>query len=205
MSVGRPSDAGGDARRGHRREDGSSAARRTRSRLADPSTPGSAQSRTDDPGSEAGRRDALRAGAGATGIRVSSDPGELDLDWIHAALSERAYWALGRSRDQVERSIRNSLCFAAYTSDGRQVGIARVITDEATFAWICDVFVDESARGQGIGQALLAAIVADPRLQDLRRMVLATRDAETLYARFGFEPLRSSSRWMERRQPHDRG
>jgi N-acetylglutamate synthase-like GNAT family acetyltransferase len=140
-----------------------------------------------------------------TGVRVSSDSGDLDLDWVYPALSERAYWALGRSREQVERSIRNSLCFGAYSAEGRQVGIARVITDEATFAWICDVFVDESARGQGIGQALMAAILADPRLQGLRRMVLATRDAETLYARFGFEPLRNSSRWMERRQPDDPG
>ena len=139
-----------------------------------------------------------------TGVRVSSDGADLDLDWVYPALAERAYWALGRSRDQVERSIRNSLCFGAYTAEGRQVGIARVITDEATFAWICDVFVDESARGQGIGQALMAAILGDPRLQGLRRMVLATRDAETLYAKFGFEPLRNSSRWMERRQPDDR-
>ncbi len=138
------------------------------------------------------------------GVRVSSDPADLDLDWVFQALSERAYWALGRSRDQVERSIRNSLVFGAYLGDDRQVGIARVITDEATFAWICDVFVDESVRGQGTGQALMAAIVADPRLQGLRRMVLATRDAETLYARFGFEPLRNSARWMERRQPDDR-
>jgi N-acetylglutamate synthase-like GNAT family acetyltransferase len=162
---------------------------------------------TGSPRSEAELRTAIRPrNAGQpTGVRISTDPQDLDLDWVYPALSDRAYWALGRSRDQVERSIRNSLCFGAYDADGRQVGIARVITDEATFAWICDVFVDESARGQGIGQALMAAIVADARLQGLRRMVLATRDAETLYARFGFEPLRNSSRWMERRQPGDVG
>ena len=140
---------------------------------------------------------------GPTGVRISTDPADVDLDWLVPALSERAYWALGRTREQIERSLRNSLCFGAYDADGRQVGIARVITDEATFAWICDVFVDEAARGRGIGQALMAAIVADSRLQGLRRMVLATRDAQSLYARFGFEPLRTSARWMERRQPED--
>jgi GNAT superfamily N-acetyltransferase len=146
----------------------------------------------------------------ASSVRVSSDPADLDLEWLVPALSERAYWALGRSRETIEASIRGSLCFGAFeeTDDGgrgRQVGFARVVTDQATFGWICDVFVDEAARGRGIGQALMAAIVGDPRLQGFRRMVLATRDAETLYARFGFEPLRNSGRWMERRQPDDRG
>jgi GNAT superfamily N-acetyltransferase len=132
-----------------------------------------------------------------TGVRVSSDPAELDVDWIHAALSQRAYWALGRSRDAVERSIRNSLCFAAFDGD-RQVGFARVVTDQATFAWVCDVFVDETARGRGIGAQLIGAIVADPRLRGTR-MALATRDAGDLYREHGdFQPLANPERWMER-------
>jgi GNAT superfamily N-acetyltransferase len=135
-----------------------------------------------------------------TGVRVSSDPAELDLDWLVPALSERAYWALGRSRATVEASIAQSLCFGAYDGSGRQIGFARVVTDQATYGWVCDVFVDESARGAGVGTALLAAIVADPRLADCR-LQLATRDAAGLYARFGFRPLRNPDRWMERLRP----
>jgi GNAT superfamily N-acetyltransferase len=131
------------------------------------------------------------------GVRISSDPADIDLDWLVAALSERAYWATGRSREIIERSIASSLCFSVLTGD-RQVGFARVITDQATFGWVCDVFVDESARGHGIGSALVAAIVADPRLADLR-LLLATRDAHEVYRRHGgFQPLASPERWMER-------
>src|SRR5215212_11696024 len=101
------------------------------------------------------------------GVRISTDPAKLDVDWIHRSLSERAYWALGRSRTAVEASIRGSLCFGAYDGD-RQVGFARVVTDAATFAWVCDVFVDESARARGSGKALIRAIVEEPRLGSLR-------------------------------------
>jgi GNAT superfamily N-acetyltransferase len=132
-----------------------------------------------------------------TGVRVSTDPADLDIDWIHAALSERAYWALGRRRDVVERSIRSSLCFGVFKG-ARQVGFARVVTDQATFGWVCDVFVDEGWRGRGIGVLLVEVIVADPRLAGLR-LALATGDASALYARHGgFEPLRNPERWMER-------
>ena len=131
------------------------------------------------------------------GIRISTDPAELDVDWIVAALSERAYWAVGRSREAIERSLGTSICFAALAG-GRQVGFARVVTDEATFAWVCDVFVDEAWRGQGIGSRLVAAIVADPRLASLR-MLLATSDAHEVYRRHGgFMPLADPERWMER-------
>ncbi|HJP88280.1 MAG TPA: GNAT family N-acetyltransferase [Candidatus Limnocylindrales bacterium] len=129
-------------------------------------------------------------------IRISTDAGDVDLDWVHAALSERAYWALGRTRELVERSIAGSLCFSAFDGE-RQIGFARVVTDEATFAWVCDVFVDESVRGQGIGTQLMAAITADPRLADLRRMVLTT-GSPGFYVPFGFEPLAQPERWMLR-------
>ena len=122
------------------------------------------------------------------------------LDWIHAALSERAYWALGRSREVVEASIAGSLCFGAFEEDGRQVGFARVVTDGVTFGWVCDVFVDEAERGRGIGSALIAAIVDDERLRDLR-LALATRDADALYAAHGFRFLVHPERWMERPRP----
>jgi GNAT superfamily N-acetyltransferase len=130
-------------------------------------------------------------------IRISTDPADVDLDWLVAGLSERAYWALGRPRDVVERSVANSLCYSALHM-GRQVGFARVVTDQATFAWICDVFVDESARGLGVGKALMAAILDDARLQGLKRMMLATDNAHGLYAQFGFEPLDQVEKWMVR-------
>ena len=130
-------------------------------------------------------------------VRISADPADFDLDWIHSALSERSYWAHGRGRSVVERSIANSLGFAALL-DGRQVGFARVVTDQATFAWISDVFVDESVRGRGVGKRLISAILADPRLQGLKRMMLATDDAHGLYARYGFEPLEDPDTLMAR-------
>jgi GNAT superfamily N-acetyltransferase len=130
-------------------------------------------------------------------VRISTDPSELDLDWLIPALSERAYWALGRSRDLIERSIANSVCFGAYRGD-RQIGFARVVTDQATFAWVCDVFVDEAERGRGIGDALIGAVVADPRLQGLKRMILSTRDAHGLYERHGFRLLATPERLMDR-------
>jgi GNAT superfamily N-acetyltransferase len=133
----------------------------------------------------------------ASSVRISTDPADVDLDWLTAALSERAYWALGRPRDAIERSVAASLCFSALRGD-RQVGFARVVTDEATFGWVCDVFVDEAERGQGIGVRLVEAIARDPRLDGLRLM-LATRDAGELYQRYGgFEPLRNPERLMER-------
>ena len=133
-------------------------------------------------------------------LRISTDPAELDLDWLYRALSERAYWALGRDRSVFERSIEGSLVFGVYVGT-RQVGFARVVTDQATFAWICDVFVEESARGLGVGKRLMSAIVEDPRLQGLKRMLLATDDAHGLYRQFGFEPLVEPGKWMARSAP----
>ena len=132
-------------------------------------------------------------------IRISTDRTEVDLDWLHAALAERSYWALGRSREIVERSVANSLCFSAF--DGpRQVGFARVVTDQATFAWVCDVFVDDDRRGQGIGRALMAAAMDDARLAGLKRTVLVTSSPE-FYATLGFTPIDRPERWMLRQGP----
>jgi GNAT superfamily N-acetyltransferase len=131
-------------------------------------------------------------------VRISTDVAEFDIEWVVSALSERAYWALGRPREMIVASLANSLCYGLL--HGRdQVGIARVVTDLATFGWLCDVFVDEAWRGRGLGGRLIDAIVSDPRLRDVPRLVLATRDAAELYRRHGgFEPLAAPERFMER-------
>src|SRR5215470_13639304 len=117
-------------------------------------------------------------------ITITTDPARLDIDVIHTFL-ERSYWATGIPRAVVERSVRHSLCFGAFDR-GAQVGFARVISDYATFAYVSDVFVLPSHRGRGIGKRIMAAIVAHPDLQGLRRWTLFTRDAPALYRQYGF-------------------
>ena len=125
---------------------------------------------------------------------ITTDLAQIDLAKVHAWLTE-SYWAEGRTLETVEKSAKNSLNFGALL-DGRLVGYARVVTDRATFAWLCDVIVDEWAQGKGVGKALVQAVVAHPELLGLRRIVLATRDAQGLYAQHGFEPLPNPERWM---------
>jgi GNAT superfamily N-acetyltransferase len=121
-------------------------------------------------------------------LDISTDPSRLDVALIHEFLSRESYWARGRSRALVERSIANSLCFGGY-HDGRQVAFARVVTDRAIFAYLMDVFVVPAERGQGIGKRLMRAVLDHPDLQGLRLFALRTRDAHGLYAQFGFRPL----------------
>jgi len=130
---------------------------------------------------------------------LSTEKSRLDLLVLHEYLSRTAYWALGRSHETVGKSIEHSLCFGIYAQDGKQVGFARVITDYATFAWLCDVFVLESHRGKGLGKWLVEAVVNHPDLQGIKRILLATRDAHELYRRYGgFEMLEAPERWMAR-------
>jgi N-acetylglutamate synthase-like GNAT family acetyltransferase len=118
---------------------------------------------------------------------ISSDRTKLDVDVIHRFLGD-SYWAAGISRETVVRSIENSLCFGVY-DEARQVGFARVISDFATYAYIADVFILEPYRERGLAKELMASIVAHPDLQGLRRWSLGTRDAQGLYAQFGFKPV----------------
>jgi GNAT superfamily N-acetyltransferase len=131
---------------------------------------------------------------------ISTDRARLDVELIHRFLSESSYWAQGRPREVVERSIEHSLAFGIYLGE-QQVGFARVITDYATFAWIADVFIVEEFRGQGLGQWISEVMIAHPDLQGFRRWVLATKDAHELYRRVGFHELQRVERWMERRGP----
>lgn len=128
---------------------------------------------------------------------ISTDRARLDLDVVHEFLTH-SYWAEGIPRDVVARSIEHSLCFGLYR-DGRQIGLARVITDRATFAYLSDVFVLEDHRGRGLARWMLDVIHAHPDLQGLRWWLLATRDAHVLYALAGYSPLASPERLMERK------
>ncbi len=129
---------------------------------------------------------------------VSTDRQRLDVDAVVHFLAEEAYWAKGRGRDVVERSIAGSLVFGMYDGQGRQVGFARVVTDQATFAWLCDVFILPVAQGRGLGTWLMGCVVAHPELQGLRRWLLGTQDAHGLYRKFGFTELQDASRYMVR-------
>jgi GNAT superfamily N-acetyltransferase len=133
-------------------------------------------------------------------IRISTEPADIDFELVHRFLREDAYWCRGVPRAVLATAIANSLCFSAFVDD-RQVGFARVVTDRATFAYLCDVFVLPSARGQGVSKKLLESIGAHPDLQGLRRFLLATADAHALYAQYQFLPLSRPERFMERYKP----
>ena len=130
---------------------------------------------------------------------VTTNPARQDVDAIHAFLT-RAYWCENIPREIVERAVRNSLCFGLF--DGAaQVGLARVVTDYATYAYLCDVYVLESHRGHGLGKWLIECVMAHSQLQGLRRFNLATRDAHELYKPFGFQPLAKPESHMEKHKP----
>ena len=132
---------------------------------------------------------------------ISTDRSRLNIELIHDYLSNKSYWATGRARDVVERSIENSLSFGIYKGKN-QVGFARIVTDYATFAWVADVFILPEHRGVGLSKWLMEVIIAHPQLQGFRRWVLSTKDAQTLYERFGFIKLHRPERWMERPDPN---
>ena len=129
---------------------------------------------------------------------IDTDPARLDLELTHKFLSEEAYWSPGVSREIVERAIANSMVFGVYV-DVAQVGFTRVVSDKATFAWICDVFVLPEHRGHGLGKWLMEVVTSHPELQGLRRILLATRDAHGLYAQYGFTDLEDPTKFMVRR------
>ncbi|MBT2367529.1 GNAT family N-acetyltransferase [Streptomyces sp. ISL-10] len=128
---------------------------------------------------------------------ISTDPARLDPDRIHQWLSTEAYWALGRSREKQDRAVAGSVNFGAYeTTSGQMAGYARIVTDHATFAWLCDVYVDRSARGNGLGTALVAAVRDHFAPLGLRRILLTTDDAHGLYEKLGFKELDVPGNWL---------
>lgn len=131
---------------------------------------------------------------------ISTEKTMLDAKAIHALLNQ-TYWAKGISEELVGIAIANSICCGAYSSNGEQIGFARLVTDLATFGYLCDVVVAEQWRGMGIGKSLTAALLDQPFATKLRRIVLATKDAHTIYAPFGFQPLVSPASYMEIYRP----
>lgn len=131
---------------------------------------------------------------------VSDDPARLDTRAMHGFLRD-AYWSPGIALERLERAVQGSLCIGAYDARGAQVGLVRLVSDYATFCYVCDVYVLEAHRGRGLSKAMLRAALEHPRLQGLRRWQLITRDAHELYAQFGFDRRADPRRYMERVDP----
>ncbi len=128
---------------------------------------------------------------------ISTERSRLQIERIHKFLTEESYWAKERTPEQTRRAIKNSLCFGVYKNENL-IGVARVVTDYATFAYIGDVFILEEFRGLGLSKWLMETIISHPELQNFRRWILATRDAHELYEKFGFAELKFPMRWMEK-------
>jgi GNAT superfamily N-acetyltransferase len=137
---------------------------------------------------------------GPDGYWVSDDPSLIDVDLVSSWISEESYWAKGRPHEVMARSIENSLVLGLYTSDGDQVGFARFVTDRATFAWLCDVFVTAEHRGGGTGSFLVQRSVEHPDVAGIRQLLMA-HPGRSLYRRHGFGDLLRPERWMERPAP----
>jgi GNAT superfamily N-acetyltransferase len=131
---------------------------------------------------------------------ISTDKSKLDIPFIHQFLSNESYWASGVPLNIVEKSIENSLCFGLYDGE-QQIGFARIITDEATFGYLADVFIDAAYRGRGLSKWLMQVISNLPFMPLLRRFMLGTKDAHKLYEQFGFTPLTFPERFMQVHQP----
>jgi len=131
------------------------------------------------------------------GYELIDDTSRMSFDTVFRRLHEEAYWSAGRERSVIERSWRNSSPYAILTEDGTTIGFARVVTDEATFAWIADVFIESTHRGLGLGTWMMGALVEHWRARGVPRLLLATRDAHEVYQKVGFAPLAHPNRFME--------
>lgn len=131
---------------------------------------------------------------------ISTNRKKLDREYIHDCIANKTYWAQGIPRNVTDASIDNALCLGIY-QDTRQVGFARLITDYATFGYLADVFVDEEHRGKGLSKKMLDFLFGLPELLVLRRIMLGTRDAHSLYSRYGFKPLAAPNNFMEIHRP----
>ncbi len=132
---------------------------------------------------------------------IDTDKTRLDIALIQSFLTNDSYWAQDRTIEQTRTAIENSICFGLYDGTA-QIGFGRVVSDQATFAYVGDVFVIDSFRSQGLSKWLMETMMEHPDLQGLRRWILATRDAHGLYQQFGFDELKHPDRWMEKPAPN---
>lgn len=132
---------------------------------------------------------------------ISTDKSKLNISYIHHFLANESYWAAGVPLSIVKKSIKNSLCLGIYDGE-KQVGFARIITDEATFGYLADVFVDTAYRGRGLSKWLMEIISHLPFTKFLRNFMLGTKDAHKLYEQFGFTTLKAPERYMQVHQPN---
>ena len=130
------------------------------------------------------------------GFRISSELKDMDLDAVHDYIS-KSYWAKGIPIDTLKSAMQNSICFGVFDKVGAQVGFARAVTDCATYAYLADVYILEEHRGIGLSKWLMSEVLSHPSLQGLRRITLATRDAHSLYQKFGFKALEQPEIFME--------
>lgn len=129
-------------------------------------------------------------------INISDDKTKLDAELIHKFLST-SYWAKGRTIEELKKSIEHSICFGIYKDD-KQIGFARIVTDQTIYAYLMDVFILEEHRGKGFSKLLLKKIFEDDRFKGIKKWMLATKDAHSLYKQFGFEKIKHPERLMEK-------
>lgn len=131
---------------------------------------------------------------------ITTDKSKLDINVIHRYLSGESYWSKNIPIERIQKSIENALCFGVYHND-QQIGYAKVVSDFSTMAYLGDVFILETYRGQGLSKQLMETIMSHPELQNLRRWILLTADAHELYKKYGWQPIASPEKWMEIHQP----
>lgn len=134
------------------------------------------------------------------GFTLNTDKSRLQVSRIHQFLSTQAYWCLDIPQETLKKAIDGSLCFGLYTknsSEQVQIGFARIVSDGASFAWLCDVYVENEYRGKGLAKWMMECVMSHPHLKNLRRICLATKDAHSLYKKFGFEVTQTPQNWME--------
>ena len=131
---------------------------------------------------------------------LTTDKSKLQIERMHRFLSQEAYWCLGIPLTVVKKAVDGSLCFGLYDDakkEAPQIGYARIVSDKATFAWLCDVYIEKEYRGQGLSKWLMECLISHPELKDLRRICLATKDAHELYKKYGFEVTQTPGNWLE--------
>lgn len=130
-------------------------------------------------------------------VRISTDIREMDIDLVHDYLSKQSYWAKGRGKEEVVKSMENSICFAVFDGNA-QIGFARLVTDYVVFAWLMDLFVIDEYKNKGVGRFLMDYIMNLPEIKEVNGFGLRTRDAHGFYIKYGFHQISEPETWMQK-------